>query len=394
MNVWWSLFEHLLSGFGSRLGVGAFSMRRSPSEEGARRWPGATCFLFLTLVLACSAKASESVTEGTRIARVVHVFPLFRLSNDQNIALKDQMKGAIEVLATAKVDLEFVMHEPVTFEDGVVDVGECSESPLTVQQSRMFALAANVEGHEIVAFAAQNLGANGVGGCARHPPGRPGCVISITDSRMPAYVLAHELGHVFGLPDRETAVRVWLMYKHLDWSQDPPWLDDAEKRALEQGTKLVSMETPLAKSATAERIVLELNAITPRWALITSNQDIAEPIVREYLSSEKPALRARAVYALSLLKKSPGVENDLLEAARSLDPEKRRAVAYAVRNLDLETARKATEVLLSSDDPSAIKGVLSSSTPALLKAFRPRIESLLDKQNPTWMREYIDGSLK
>lgn len=77
-----------------------------------------------------------------------------------------------------------------------VDVGSCSGTT-TTEQNQLFGNRNFAGPNDVVAYFVQATTPNALNGCATHPAGQPGAVITQVAS---PWTLAHETGHVLGLP--------------------------------------------------------------------------------------------------------------------------------------------------------------------------------------------------
>jgi hypothetical protein len=76
------------------------------------------------------------------------------------------------------------------------DVGQCVLGSTTAEQNQLFANRNNVGANEAVAYLVRST-VPPFNGCAAHPSGQPGAVIVQGATQ---WTLAHEMGHVLGLP--------------------------------------------------------------------------------------------------------------------------------------------------------------------------------------------------
>jgi outer membrane protein OmpA-like peptidoglycan-associated protein len=77
-----------------------------------------------------------------------------------------------------------------------IDVGPCVGGTVTAEQRLVFANRNNVRTNELVAYFVRATSPRALNGCASHPAGRPGAVITEIASQ---WTLAHEIGHVLDL---------------------------------------------------------------------------------------------------------------------------------------------------------------------------------------------------
>jgi hypothetical protein len=81
-----------------------------------------------------------------------------------------------------------------------VDIGECRSGQTTAEQNQLFANRNSVGTNEVVVYFVRSTSPP-ANGCAAHPDGRPGAVVTRVASQ---WTMAHEVGHVLGLPHCDT----------------------------------------------------------------------------------------------------------------------------------------------------------------------------------------------
>ena len=91
-----------------------------------------------------------------------------------------------------------------------IDVGDCVVGTVTAEQNLLFNNRNNVKTNEIVVYFVRATSPRNFNGCATHPPGRAGVIVTSTASE---WTLAHEVGHVLGLnhPDQDAAAARLLL---------------------------------------------------------------------------------------------------------------------------------------------------------------------------------------
>jgi hypothetical protein len=147
-----------------------------------------------------------------------------------------QIAGIKEVFDTAGVRVEIGSIEDLTGDpnlNGLQDVNavDCAWNiwpwPSTSSDQNLLFQNRNFVGQdEIVVYIVRTIITTGPGitdGCATHPPGQPGCMITNTSTR---WVMAHEVGHVLGLGHVNNTNR--LMNPDTGWTNLPPDLDQGE----------------------------------------------------------------------------------------------------------------------------------------------------------------------
>lgn len=124
-------------------------------------------------------------------------------------SVDDMIRNMRSVYVSARVGVEVASTETLgsapLLED--LDVGPCPfpcalTSP-TSEQTALFANRNNVGTNEVVAYFVRTVVADSgtLNGCCAHPSGRPGVTVSATPSQ---WSLAHEVGHVLGLPHADS----------------------------------------------------------------------------------------------------------------------------------------------------------------------------------------------
>jgi uncharacterized protein with LGFP repeats len=99
--------------------------------------------------------------------------------------------------ATAQVGVKYVSFEVLSLPAlNDVDVGGCTMGAVTAEQIALFGNRNNAAGNDVVVYFVRSTQPP-YNGCAAYPPGRPGAVVA---SGASAWTLAHEVGHVLGLP--------------------------------------------------------------------------------------------------------------------------------------------------------------------------------------------------
>jgi uncharacterized protein with LGFP repeats len=99
--------------------------------------------------------------------------------------------------ATARIGVKFVSIENLNLPAlNDLDVGGCTMGSVTAEQIQLFGNRNNVTGTDVVAYFVRSTQPP-FNGCAAFPTGRPGAAVA---SGASAWTLAHEIGHVLGLP--------------------------------------------------------------------------------------------------------------------------------------------------------------------------------------------------
>jgi hypothetical protein len=119
-----------------------------------------------------------------------------------NVAIDTMVTSMREVYSSVGIRVEHVSTETLNLAANpalqllnIVDIGECVRGQTTQEQRDLFANRNNVGTNDVTVYfvLATNPPTNG---CAAHPSGRPGAVVTRGATQ---WTLAHEVGHVLGL---------------------------------------------------------------------------------------------------------------------------------------------------------------------------------------------------
>jgi hypothetical protein len=114
-----------------------------------------------------------------------------------NVPFATLFQNMREVYATANIDVQWLTDEILDLPDlDVLEIGDCLPSSLTSEQLSLFSHRNHVAGITIAVYCvfSTNRISNG---CAACPPDKPSAVIVQDGS---PWTMAHEIGHVLGLP--------------------------------------------------------------------------------------------------------------------------------------------------------------------------------------------------
>ena len=124
------------------------------------------------------------------------------------LSVDDMVRNMRGTYVSARIGVEVPSTEVLPVDPALrdLDVGACPfpcPTVPTAEQAQLFAHNANVGPNEVVAYFVDTVIATfgALNGCCGHPVGRPGVAISSTPSQ---WTLAHEVGHVMGLPHADS----------------------------------------------------------------------------------------------------------------------------------------------------------------------------------------------
>src|SRR5687767_1718658 len=248
------------------------------------------------------------------ISKVLHVRRLAEFEPEIDDWLDEQVTAAQDLFRTeAGLELEVGSDQTVPFAEGVVHVEKCRlNAGGTAQQLTLFNGVVNVPATDIVVFIVRDFSPWIGGGCAWHPPGRPGCMVTAGTVGVANWKLGHEVGHVLGLFHNDLSTM--LMFPSADWSELPPFLSAAERDFL-LGVGPAPVPPPNASLALSERALnSELRKIEPDYRVVTKHGSKAVRLLRRlYENVREDEYKARSVYALSLV--SRDIDDVLTSAA-------------------------------------------------------------------------------
>jgi hypothetical protein len=131
--------------------------------------------------------------------------------------LDDMIQAMREVFEAKGIGVEVASEEELALpqlED--LAVGGCVAGSLTAEQRRLFTHRDGVANEDICVYLVRST-VPATNGCAAHLPARPAVVVA---SRATRWTLAHEIGHVLGLPHVNPTNR--LMTTRTEKITDPP----------------------------------------------------------------------------------------------------------------------------------------------------------------------------
>lgn len=135
-----------------------------------------------------------------------------------------------EVYASCAVDVEWASEEILDLPElTVVEAGTCQATDITAEQVEAFGHRNFVDEGDVVVYFVQSTDPP-YNGCAAHPEGRPGAIVTAIASE---WTLGHEIGHLLGLrhvPNRRN--RLMTTGGTHNVTDPPPDLDDSERATL------------------------------------------------------------------------------------------------------------------------------------------------------------------
>jgi hypothetical protein len=124
-------------------------------------------------------------------------------------SVDDLIGNMRDTYISARIGVEVGSTENLANDPALVDldVGSCPfpcPTNPTAEQALLFAHNAGVGPNEVAAYFVGTVTGSGgaLNGCCAHPVGQPGVAVSSTPSQ---WTLAHEVGHVMGLPHADVA---------------------------------------------------------------------------------------------------------------------------------------------------------------------------------------------
>ena len=110
----------------------------------------------------------------------------------------------------------------------------CKGAGLTSEQTDLFGLAASVDSRHVVVLLVHSTD-KAMEGCAQHPAGRPGAIVTSIAAK---WTMAHELGHLLGLVHVTAKSRLMYNGGTIGITANPPVLNSSEISQINQSNLL------------------------------------------------------------------------------------------------------------------------------------------------------------
>ena len=134
------------------------------------------------------------------MSKILHIRRLADFGQAGDDWLDEQVTAAQDLFNTAGLAVTVASDEMLPFAEGIVHIEECQLNAAgTPEQSGLYYSVPDVPATDLVVFIVRDFRGWKGGGCAWHPPGRPGCMVKAGAVGAARWKLAHEVGHVLGL---------------------------------------------------------------------------------------------------------------------------------------------------------------------------------------------------
>lgn len=169
-----------------------------------------------------------------RVVRALHYRTRIRVHlkvlTAPTLGLPSMLDAFRLVYGTPHIEVQVVTLENLTLPNlDDLDIGGCFQGQVTEEQDALFANRNNVGANEIVVYFVRST-IPATNGCAAHPAGRPGAVVTRGASQ---WTLAHEVGHVLGLNHVNDNNRLMTGNGTANITNPPPDIVDAETATMD-----------------------------------------------------------------------------------------------------------------------------------------------------------------
>lgn len=148
-----------------------------------------------------------------------------------NFTVNQMVQGMRDVYAAQNILVRVSSTENLNLADPDIEVGGCFTGQTTQEQRTLFNNRNNVGANEVAVYLVRTVTSNGaaLNGCAAHD-GRPSCVVARAATQ---WTLAHEVGHVLGLPHVNDNNRLMTGNGTGNITNPPPDLIESERQTME-----------------------------------------------------------------------------------------------------------------------------------------------------------------
>jgi hypothetical protein len=130
----------------------------------------------------------------------------------------------VSIVVKSKIVLDKLSSSDQVKFTAVKVFNNCKSASVTTEQEALFALAPGIDPTDIVIFLVHSTD-RAVDGCAQHPAGRPGAIVTALCTK---WTMAHEIGHLLGLPHVSQSSRLMFANGTIGISANPPVLVQSE----------------------------------------------------------------------------------------------------------------------------------------------------------------------
>ena len=169
-----------------------------PGTDGYYLWAGASWDSFVAKWQELAAQNLRLIDmQVTPIGTVPTVRMHLKVLTQPTVPLNTMVARMREIYESVGIRVEVASTENLNLPAlNDCDAGQCVSGSTTAEQNQLFSNRNNVGTNEVVAYFVRST-VPPYNGCAAHPSGRPGAIVVQGATQ---WTLAHEIGHVLGLP--------------------------------------------------------------------------------------------------------------------------------------------------------------------------------------------------